>query len=87
MIDNKQYNQCAEWRKWDLHEYSIVSDNFSGTWYQFKGQLKNTDYKKTLRGEKGVPNEIYRINDKGEVLADGGAKETDLDYLREISWH
>ena len=33
-----------------------------------------------------LPNELYRINDKGEILVDNEVKETALDYLREIKW-
>jgi type I restriction enzyme M protein len=33
-----------------------------------------------------MPNELYRINDKGEVLVDDGIMKTALDYMRKIEW-
>jgi type I restriction enzyme M protein len=33
-----------------------------------------------------MPNELYRVNKKGEVLVDDGVKETALDYLRDVLW-
>ena len=52
----------------------------------FMAEVENVGYKRTKRGEKSMPNELYRINDKGEVLVGDGIKETALDYLREIPW-
>ncbi len=49
-------------------------------------EVENIGYKRTKRGKKSMPNELYRINDKGEVLADDGKKDTVLDYLREVIW-
>jgi type I restriction enzyme M protein len=48
--------------------------------------VENIGYKRTKRGEKSMPNELYRVNDKGEVLVDDGKKEKALDYLRDIKW-
>ena len=53
----------------------------------FMAEVENIGYKKTKRPEKLMKNELYRINDKGEVLVDDGIKETVLDYLREVEWH
>lgn len=52
----------------------------------FMAEVENIGYKRTKRGEKPMPNELYRTNDKGEVLVDDGVKETALDYLREVKW-
>jgi len=52
----------------------------------FMAEVENVGYKRTKRGEKPMPNELYRLNDKGEVLVDDGVKETALDYLREVLW-
>jgi type I restriction enzyme M protein len=52
----------------------------------FMAEVENIGYKRTKRGEKLMPNELYRINNKGEVIIDDGKKETALDYLREIKW-
>lgn len=60
----------------------------------FMAEVENIGYKRTKRGEKPMPNELYR---EGEitypdgskhfgVLVDDGIKETALDYLREIVW-
>ncbi len=54
---------------------------------------ENVGYKKTKRGEKLMPNELYRIDESGKVLVDdlprrqaGGKMETALDYMRKIEW-
>lgn len=60
----------------------------------FMAEVENIGYKRTKRGEKPLPNELYR---EGEItysdgskhfgiLVDDGIKETALDYLREIVW-
>ncbi len=59
----------------------------------FMAEVENVGYKRTKRGEKPMPNELYRVGENGEILVDdlpdgeaGGVKETALDYLREVSW-
>ena len=52
----------------------------------FMAEVDNVGYKRTKRGEKPMPNELYRIDDKGEVLVDDGVMETALDYMRDIEW-
>ena len=52
----------------------------------FMAEVENIGYKRTKRGEKPMPNELYRVNTKGEVLVNDGVKETALDYLREVIW-
>jgi type I restriction enzyme M protein len=61
----------------------------------FMAEVENVGYKRTKRGEKPMPNELYRINGKGEVLVDDlpaeflakeGGKLTALDYMRKIEW-
>ncbi len=52
----------------------------------FMAEVENVGYKRTKRGEKPMPNELYRTDDRGEILVDDGVKETVLDYMREISW-
>ncbi len=52
----------------------------------FMAEVENIGYKRTKRGEKPMPNELYRINEKGEVLVDDSVKETALDYLRDVKW-
>lgn len=52
----------------------------------FMAEVENVGYKRTKRGEKPMPNELFRINDKGEVLIDDGITKTTLDYMRKIEW-
>lgn len=52
----------------------------------FMAEVENIGYKRTKRGEKPMPNELFRINDKGEVLVDDGVMETALDYMRQVGW-
>jgi len=49
--------------------------------------VENIGYKKTKRGEKPMPNELFRTNEQGEVMIDDGVIETALDYLRKIRWN
>lgn len=43
-------------------------------------------YKRTTRGPKITPNELYRTDEKGNILVDDGIDTTILDYLRHIEW-
>jgi len=52
----------------------------------FMAEVENIGYKRTKRGEKSMLNELYRTNDKGEVLVDDGVTKTALDYMRKIEW-
>lgn len=52
----------------------------------FMAEVDNIGYKRTKRGEKPMPNELYRVNDKGEILIDDGIKTTALDHLRDVIW-
>jgi type I restriction enzyme M protein len=52
----------------------------------FMVEVENIGYKRTKRGEKPMPNELFRTDDKGEILVDDGKQETALDYMRKIQW-
>jgi type I restriction enzyme M protein len=52
----------------------------------FMAEVENIGYKRTKRGEKPAPNELYRTNDDGVILVGDSVKETALDYLREVQW-
>jgi len=52
----------------------------------FMAEVENVGYKRTKRGEKPMPNELFRTNDKGEVSVDDGITKTALDYMRKIEW-
>lgn len=85
----------------DLCKYDKDTKEFFGfvnTWWVFgevakelnykifMAEVENIGYKRTKRGEKPMPNELYRVNEKSEILVDDGVKETALDYLREAKW-
>ena len=52
----------------------------------FMAEVENIGYKRTKRGEKPMPNELFRTNDKGEVSVDDGVTKAALDYMRKIKW-
>lgn len=52
----------------------------------FMAEVENIGYKRNKRGEKSMPNDLYRIDEKGVVMIDDGVKETVLDYIRSIEW-
>lgn len=51
----------------------------------FMAEVDNVGYKRTKRGQKEMPNELYRSKGE-EVLVDDGIYETVLDYMRDIEW-
>ena len=53
----------------------------------FMAEVENIGYKRTKRGEKPMPNELYRLDDEGEILVDDGIQETALDFLRNVKWN
>ena len=70
---------------------------FVNTWWVF-GEVSKTlnydvfmaetdciGYKRSKRGEKEMPNKLFRSNATG-VIVDDGLQETILDYMREIQW-
>ena len=71
---------------------------FVNTWWVFSGvsrklnyevfiaEVDNVGYKRTKRGEKSQPNDLFRVNEKGLVLVDDEIMETALDYMRTIKW-
>lgn len=52
----------------------------------FMSEVENVGYKRTKRGEKLQPNDLFRKNNDGYVLVDDGIMETALDYMRTINW-
>ena len=52
----------------------------------FMAEVDNIGYKRTKRGEKPMPNDLYRTGAKGKILIDDGVLETALDCLREVEW-
>ena len=95
-IVKKYQNELKELCKYDKDTKDVFG--FVNTWWVFgevaremnykifMAEVENVGYKRTKRGEKPMPNELYRVNDKGQILVDDGVKKTALDYLREIIW-
>lgn len=52
----------------------------------FMAEAENIGYKRTKRGEKSMPNDLYRTSGKGNILIDDGKQESILDYMRKIDW-
>jgi type I restriction enzyme M protein len=52
----------------------------------FMAEVENIGYKRTKRGEKPMPNELFRINEKDEILVDDGIMMSALDHIRQIEW-
>lgn len=52
----------------------------------FMAEVENVGYKRTKRGEKPMPNELYRTDENNLVLVDDGIEETALDFMRKINW-
>ncbi|MCZ9960413.1 hypothetical protein OFQ54_00985 [Brachyspira hyodysenteriae] len=38
-------------------------------------EAENIGYKRTKRGEKIMPNDLYRMNNKGEIIVDDNKKK------------
>ena len=53
----------------------------------FMAEVENIGYKRTTRGERTMPNELFRVDANGEILVDDTIMETVLDHLRTIEWH
>ena len=49
-------------------------------------EIENVGYKRSKRGEKTMPNDLYRTNQHGEIIVNDGKKIKALDFLREINW-
>ncbi len=52
----------------------------------FMAEVDHVGYKRTKRGEKPMPNDLYRLNTDNEVIVDDGVKQTALDFLRDVEW-
>lgn len=55
----------------------------------FMAEADNVGYKRTKRGEKPMPNDLYRShieNGVDIISVDDGVKTTILDYMRELNW-
>ncbi len=52
----------------------------------FMAEAENIGYKRTKRGEKPMPNDLFRMNHQGQILVDTGVNESILDYMRDLRW-
>ena len=53
----------------------------------FMAEAENIGYKRTKRGERSMPNELYRTDTNGDILFDDGIENTILDIMRKIDWN
>jgi len=95
-IVEKYQGELKELCKYDHDTKDVFG--FVNTWWVFGEvakeinydilmlEVENVGYKRTKRGEKPMPNDLYRVNTAGEISVDDGAKETALDYLRDVQW-
>ena len=52
----------------------------------FMAEVENIGYKRTKRGEKTMPNDLFRADKHDLIIVDDRVKKTALDYLRRIQW-
>ena len=95
-ILNKYYEEIMELSK--IEKDTEKEFGYANSWWVFEEVAKELDYdifmaevdkigyKRTKRGEKVQPNELYRFDEDGNILVDDGIEETVLDYIRKIVW-
>ncbi len=93
---HKYYDELNELCKYDSDTKEELG--YVNTWWVFEevskelkyeifmAEAENIGYKRTVRGELLMPNDLYRTDNEGTILVDDGIKETILDYLRDIEW-
>jgi type I restriction enzyme M protein len=52
----------------------------------FMAEVENIGYKRSQRGEKSMPNELFRTDTEGVVQVNDGIEETVLDLIRKVKW-
>jgi len=52
----------------------------------FMAEAENVGYKRSKRGEKQMPNDLYRVSANDNIIVDDGTTETILDMMRELDW-
>lgn len=92
----KYKDELSDLLKYDKDTKDVFG--YVNTWWVFSEVCKDLNYpilnvevdyigyKRTKRGTKEQPNELYRVNKDNEVIVDDGKLETVLDYMREIVW-
>jgi type I restriction enzyme M protein len=53
----------------------------------FMAEAENIGYKRTKRGEKPMPNELFRATDDGIIQVNDGGEGTILDLIRKVEWN
>lgn len=87
LIDLCKYNKDTEKEFGYVNTWWVFEEVSKELNYSiFMAEADNVGYKRSKRGEKIAPNDLYRTNGDGMVLVDDGIKETILDYIREINW-
>lgn len=100
-LSNRQLVERYKDELLELFKYDKDTANEYGhvnTWWVFSelskelnysilnAEVDNVGYKRTKRGTKEQPNDLYRVDDNNIVIVDDGKLETVLDYMREIVW-
>jgi type I restriction enzyme M protein len=92
----KYYEEIIELCKYDNDTKDVFG--FCDTWWVFGEVVRELDYKivmleadnigykRTKRGERPMPNDLFRIGKNKEMLIDDGVKKAALDYLRLVEW-
>jgi len=92
----KYYNELKDMCKYDKDTQD--SFGYVNTWWVFSevatkldydifmAEADNIGYKRSKRGEKPMPNDLYRTDNDGVVLVDDGVVSTILDEMRKIHW-
>ena len=64
--------------------FSVVAPQLD--YHIFMAEAKNIGYKRSKRGEKPAPNELFRTDGDETILVNDGIEETILDIMRQIEW-
>lgn len=92
----KYYSELRELCKLDKDTKDAFG--FVNTWWVFGevaeklnyrvfiANAENVGYKRSKRGEKSMPNELYRTDLNGNIIIDDHVYETILDQMREMRW-
>lgn len=52
----------------------------------FMSEVDRIGYKRTKRGEKKQANDLYRVDEYGNVIVEDDKEKTVLDYIRKLDW-
>lgn len=95
-IINKYKEELIELCKFDKDTVNVFG--YVNSWWVFSevskelnykifmAEVENIGYKRTKRNEKITNNELYRVDNTGQIIVDDGILKTALDYMRQIQW-